>query len=408
MREPTRRTAHKPTRILLARGDHVQAIHIHPRTLALAGGALVLFSVLYFGATAYLFLRDDLLRSSGGQQERLLEGYEDRISALRNEIDRLTSRRAVDHATVAEKVDRLIDMQQTLEERQQMLARLADAARKAGFDLPPPMPAAKPAGGPQASVVPVAAPVAILASAVPPLSGNAAPPPAVLDQMADTIGTMESDQQQLVDALGQRVAGRTERIASILKRLGHKLPRAKAEDVGGPFVPIPAGGNSLGRFDAGVETLSDELGRLARARNFIRSLPLTRPIANAYITSGFGQRADPFLGRPAMHTGIDFRAERGTPARAVAAGKVIAAGWDGGYGNMVDIDAGNGIVTRYGHLSSIDVKIGDRVSVGAKVGRVGSTGRSTGPHLHYEIRVDGEPIDPMRYLNAADELAALQ
>ena len=116
---------------------------------------------------------------------------------------------------------------------------------------------------------------------------------------------------------------------------------------------------------------------------------------------------DPFLGRPAMHTGVDFRAAAGYPARATAGGTVITAEYTGGYGNMVEIDHGNGITTRYGHLSRIDVTVGQVVAKGAIVGRAGSTGRSTGPHLHYEVRVDGAAIDPMRYIKAGSEIAPL-
>jgi hypothetical protein len=116
------------------------------------------------------------------------------------------------------------------------------------------------------------------------------------------------------------------------------------------------------------------------------------------VTSRFGRRIDPFLGKPAMHTGIDFRAATGDPARATAGGTVVTAEYSGGYGNMVEIDHGNGISTRFGHMSRIDVTAGQIVSEGTIVGRAGSTGRSTGPHLHYEIRIDGAPIDPMRYI----------
>ena len=108
-----------------------------------------------------------------------------------------------------------------------------------------------------------------------------------------------------------------------------------------------------------------------------------------------------------MHTGIDFRAALGTPARATAGGTVIAADYNGGYGNMVEIDHGNGVTTRYGHLSSIGVSVGQVVARGAVIGETGSTGRSTGPHLHYEVRVDGAAIDPMKYLEAGDKIAAL-
>ena len=103
-----------------------------------------------------------------------------------------------------------------------------------------------------------------------------------------------------------------------------------------------------------------------------------------------------------MHTGIDFRGDTGDPIRATASGTVTIAGWSGGYGKMVEIDHGNGLVTRYGHLSETDVDVGDTVRAGAVVGRLGSTGRSTGPHLHYEVRVKGEAVDPQKYLDAGE------
>jgi murein DD-endopeptidase MepM/ murein hydrolase activator NlpD len=107
-----------------------------------------------------------------------------------------------------------------------------------------------------------------------------------------------------------------------------------------------------------------------------------------------------------MHTGVDFRGEPGDPVRAAAAGKVVLAERNGGYCLMVEIDHGNGIATRYAHLSAVAVEAGGNVAPGALVGRVGSTGRSTGPHLHYEVRVNGEPVDPQKYLRAGLRLDA--
>ena len=108
-----------------------------------------------------------------------------------------------------------------------------------------------------------------------------------------------------------------------------------------------------------------------------------------------------------MHTGLDIRADIGDPARGkTAAGVVTVAGVNGGYGRMVEVDHGNGLATRYGHLSAIDVKVGEPVKIGQIVGQVGWTGRSTGPHLHYETRVDGEPVDPQKFLRAGVRLSA--
>jgi len=108
-----------------------------------------------------------------------------------------------------------------------------------------------------------------------------------------------------------------------------------------------------------------------------------------------------------MHTGLDFRAEVGDPIQATANGTVMAAGWSGGYGKLVEIDHGNGLATRYGHMSEIDVKVGQQIKIAQILGKVGNTGRSTGPHLHYETRIDGEAMDPQRFLNAGTRLAEL-
>jgi len=134
-------------------------------------------------------------------------------------------------------------------------------------------------------------------------------------------------------------------------------------------------------------------------------VPLRKPVDGEIDqSSGFGVRIDPFIGRPAMHTGLDFRGDTGEAIRVTAAGTVVSAGWSGGYGKMVEIDHGNGLATRYGHLSQIDLYVGDKVRIGDIVGRLGSTGRSTGPHLHYETRIDGEAVDPQKFLNAGAKL----
>jgi murein DD-endopeptidase MepM/ murein hydrolase activator NlpD len=131
------------------------------------------------------------------------------------------------------------------------------------------------------------------------------------------------------------------------------------------------------------------------------AVPVRKPVMGEVdMSSPFGVRTDPFLGRPAMHTGIDLRGETGEPVHATAAGKISIAGRDGGYGNMVEIDHGNGLATRYGHLSEIDVTVGQTVRIGQVIGKIGSTGRSTGPHLHYETRVNGEAVNPQKFLRA--------
>jgi murein DD-endopeptidase MepM/ murein hydrolase activator NlpD len=128
------------------------------------------------------------------------------------------------------------------------------------------------------------------------------------------------------------------------------------------------------------------------------SIPSILPITNYVFTSAFGVRSDPFRGSAAMHAGVDLSAAHGSPIYATADGVVDRAEWFGGYGNMVEIDHGKGIATRYGHMSRIAAKSGETVKRGDLIGYVGSTGRSTGPHLHYEVRIDGQAVNPIPYM----------
>jgi murein DD-endopeptidase MepM/ murein hydrolase activator NlpD len=125
-----------------------------------------------------------------------------------------------------------------------------------------------------------------------------------------------------------------------------------------------------------------------------RSLPLSPVGANAAITSAYGVRPDPIDGDPRMHAGVDLRAAAGTPARAAEGGTVVRAGEAGGYGYLVEVDHGHGLTTRYAHLQHINVAVGQHVEAGDAVGEVGATGRTTGPHLHFEVRQDGHAMDP--------------
>jgi murein DD-endopeptidase MepM/ murein hydrolase activator NlpD len=138
-------------------------------------------------------------------------------------------------------------------------------------------------------------------------------------------------------------------------------------------------------------------------------MPVRRPLSGeASVSSPFGYRPDPFLGRPALHPGVDLVQTFGAEIYSTAAGRVVHAGPFGGYGNMVEVDHGNGLATRYGHMSEVLVTEGQEVKAGAVLGRIGSTGRSTGPHLHYEVRVNEEPVDPERFLEAGADMFAAQ
>jgi murein DD-endopeptidase MepM/ murein hydrolase activator NlpD len=195
----------------------------------------------------------------------------------------------------------------------------------------------------------------------------------------------------------------------VLIELGLDINKPATRDgagaLGGPFIPaqLPKGAMSFERQLHHIQVTRAQISRLTRT---LGAVPVRKPINGELdLQSGFGVRIDPFLGRPAMHTGLDLHGETGDAVRATADGTVTAAGWSGGYGRMVDIDHGNGLSTRYGHLSSIDVHVGQSIRTGQIIGKVGSTGRSTGPHLHYETRLRGEAIDPQKFLRAGQRLA---
>src|SRR5207237_2729460 len=175
--------------------------------------------------------------------------------------------------------------------------------------------------------------------------------------------------------------------------------------IGGPYVPAkPASSDAFDRQLFRINVARAQIDRLSRTLSLV---PYRKPvIGEIELSSGFGVRTDPFLGRPAMHTGLDFRASSGDPVRVTANGTVSSAGWSGGYGRMIEVDHGNGLATRYGHLSEILVKVGDAVKIGQVIGAVGSTGRSTGPHLHYQTRPTGAAVDPQKCLRAAVRLGS--
>ena len=178
-------------------------------------------------------------------------------------------------------------------------------------------------------------------------------------------------------------------------RILSKIGPAPAE--GGPFVPPPKDGLA-------ADTVSPE--KLAAIEALAKTLPVSAPLAEYQIGSPFGARIDPFNGRPSFHTGIDMDAPYSSPVYAASAGTVIYAGWLGDYGKVVEIDHGFGIVTLYAHLHRWLVSVGQNVAAQTEIGLVGTTGRSTGAHVHYEVRVDGQPQDPEKFLGLARLLPA--
>ena len=166
-----------------------------------------------------------------------------------------------------------------------------------------------------------------------------------------------------------------------------------AGGMGGPFIPLNAKPDQSKQMQLRMQYL-------LQLTQLMNELPLGKPLDNLHMTSRFGERLDPFNGEGAMHYGIDFQGAYGTKIYATAAGKVIFAGRYGAYGNFIEIKHGNGITTRYGHLDKIFVREGDKVERYSVIGTQGNTGRSSGTHVHYEVRVNDEPVNPQSFLKA--------
>jgi murein DD-endopeptidase MepM/ murein hydrolase activator NlpD len=217
-----------------------------------------------------------------------------------------------------------------------------------------------------------------------------------------SLDKVEQKQAATLTDLEERIDTRARQMHSVLADLGINADSASAAGAtGGPFVPVTPPQSAASAFEALLYRIKVARAQIDRYRQALIAVPVRKPlIGEIVMTSPFGMRMHPLLGRLAIHTGMDLRGDVGVPVTATATGKVTIAGRAGGYGNMVEISHGNGLATRFCHLSAISVKIGQLVRIGEIVGRIGSTGRSTGPHLHYETRVNGEAVDPQKFLHA--------
>jgi murein DD-endopeptidase MepM/ murein hydrolase activator NlpD len=367
----------------------------------------------------YFAFHDDVLKRLIARQADMQFAYEDRIAELRAQVDRIASRQLLDQEQFEQKLEQIVRKQSVLEQRAATLGsfpdttptgsipkggRANDAARPAKpspindtiiFTAPPdrearlesrPLPAfglrnaAKTRGGVEGA----------------------------LARMQDSLDRLDRKQTQTLNAMEESYDQRTRRIRGVLADLGinpgKAAPAAATGAVGGPYVPpnAAAGDKSFERQLHRIHVSRAQFDRLNRT---LTEVPVRKPVnGEIELSSGFGMRVDPFIRAPAMHTGLDMRGDTGDAVRVTANGTVTIAGTNGGYGKMVEVEHTNGLATRYGHLSAIEVKVGERVRIGQVIGRIGSTGRSTGPHLHYETRVDGEAVDPQKYLRAGVRL----
>lgn len=305
--------------------------------------------------------------------------FEERAAAVQQAEARVAAeRQSVEQ--IAENLDTRQDQLETL-----FKSHFGDQPEEAVLAENPGAPAAtgegKPALVPASAAAPQAA-VAAVASPVDPVS---------------RLRESALRQEQMVAALTEAAAERTQRAEQALLAFGIKSTGRQAQ--GGPFLPW-LGRPAKVKLDAPLQRLANVLDRMEQVEALLMAVPSARPADGMSLTSGFGYRHDPFNGQRAMHAGLDFRGPHGSPIRAAAPGRVSFVGVKSGYGNVVEVDHGHGIQTRYAHLSGFSSRVGQAVQSGQSIARMGSTGRSTGTHLHFEVRVNGTAVNPRRFLEA--------
>lgn len=345
--------------------------------LLLAGNAML--------GTAFL-LAPDIARLLNRQSEQVVEAYEDRIAQLRVEIDRLQSRSYAQAGDINLQLQELSQQQEVLLEQHQLVRVLVDKAGELGIgavaagDLSEPNNlrlALRPSGNPD------------------------------INSTSAAIAQMMGETQHAMTAIAEAATQRTDDIVAELTQLG--IPVSLPDDqtsMGGPLL-TPTSGADISPMVEDANAVMAALARYKAARASIDGAPIHMPIAgNFRQSSNFGNRKDPFTGGRAFHSGLDFAAPSGTTVLSAGKGIVTFVGRRSGYGNIVEVTHANGLVTRYAHLSAFLSDKGQQVNTGTPIAKVGSTGRSTGPHLHFEVRRSDTAIDPKKFLEAGKRLIA--
>ncbi len=426
------------TRIIVARGENIRTYRLSPWLFGTGVGILLLFLAAYVGSTVYLIFRDDVLTAAMTRQVEIQYDYEDRISLLRSEIDRVTSRHIVETESIEGQVSSLLERQDGLRRQQVLLDDLIGRARDQGISFasivtPTPLPRpGRPSETGDGAIQPVIAMEPADAGTAdasmayskdrfgsaesatnnalnpdPAGVGQSKPIEPTLKDLRSSLDQFEILQAMTVHALKVSAKREARRLTAAIGHFGVKSPPAplglletrQDSAQGGPFIPAESS-NLLN----GMVTVQQTLQHIDLLKNSATSIPVRKPLPRVDLTSSFGYRVDPFKKKPGYHSGIDLRAAEGSPVSATGAGKITHASSKGGYGLMVEVSHGRNLKTRYAHLSSINVIVGQYVNAGDVVGLVGSTGRSTGPHLHYEAVRDGKAVDPMAFLSASGDI----
>ncbi len=360
-------------------------------------------------ASVNIVFKDQLLEL---KQQKLFEArldYENRLSELRAAVERVNDRLLLDQKSYLKKVDEVKAEFNSLAAQQKMMEGFF---KEGWFPL-------------KQNAVPDAPPKLQVEGAL----ENAFSERYAADFQSrlEVVKPLDEINGGFADLHGQQLAllkeaqaysrRKLDMTSLLLTKLGIEPPLtvtpvkgdAAAMGMGGPFLSVPEQTQRESEISAGIESVHATLEQESKVRNAVADLPLVKPMAAITgISSPYGYRKDPLRLSLAFHGGIDFKSNYAEPVLATSNGKVTWAGPHGPYGNLVEIFHDNGVSTRYGHLKSVNVSLGQKISRGDLVGWMGSTGRSTGPHLHYETRVNGRVIDPQNFWRTQNDLQALE
>jgi murein DD-endopeptidase MepM/ murein hydrolase activator NlpD len=331
-----------------------------------------------------LLMAPDIAGLMGNQNEMVLAAYEDRVVELRTEVDRLHSRQYAQAGNLNLQLQELTQQQEVLLEQHQYVRQLAAKAAELGLE---------PAAVAEAPTDPP-----LRALRLGEASGD-------IEMVGEAVQEMMQESRMALAGLTEAAIDSTDTIVTELRGVGIALELPPLEaSIGGPLLPAQEVPDAASLADD-ANTVMEALARYKSARSAIGPAPIHRPLTvEARRSSNFGNRSDPFTRGKAFHAGIDFAAPKGSTVLSAGRGKVIFASRRSGYGNLVEIDHGGGLTSRYAHLSAFLVKAGQTVEAGTPIARVGSTGRSTGPHLHFEIRRKDVATDPTAFLEAGKRL----
>ncbi len=334
-----------------------------------------------------LVMAPDIARLMGGQNQLVVAAYEDRLAQMRVEIDRLHSRSYAQAGDINLQLQELSQQQDVLLEQHQLVRALVDKADRLGLaDLDIAM-----------SNPTELAPI-ITADGNPNIAAT-----------AENVARMMDETQQAMTGIAVAATQRTDSIVNELARLGihSQVPDIALAGMGGPLLAASGSVESTALVDD-ANAVMDALLRYKAARDSLTLAPVHMPITgNFRQSSGFGNRKDPFTGGRAFHAGLDFAAVTGTSVFSAGDGVVSFVGERSGYGKVVEVTHSNGLLTRYAHLSAYLSSVGQKVITGTPIAKVGSTGRSTGPHLHFEVRRGDTALDPKPFLDAGKRLQAI-